>query len=105
MNYLNSNIIADVISLTQNFVFFIIAVLAIVIALIIAKFAWKLSIKIFTTILLIIAVLASLILLFIQPQMHKTFNFNIIERVVKFNSDGTTSIIETTTTNEVKRKE
>ena len=51
MNYLDSNIIADVISLTQNFVFFIIAVFAIVIALIIAKFAWKLSIKIFTTII------------------------------------------------------
>ena len=105
MNFINPDIIADIISLFQNVVFFITAFLAIIIVLLIAKFVWKLSIKIFATILIIIAILVSLILLFVQPKMHKAFNFNIIERVIKFNSDGSTSIIETTTTNEVKRKE
>lgn len=74
------------------------AVLAIILALAILKFILKLSIKIFTSIIIIIAVLVTVTIIFIQPKMHKEFNFNIIERVLKINSDGTTSIIETTTT-------
>lgn len=83
---------------------FLYAVLAIVIALIILKFAVKLSIKIFVTIAVIIALLSTLFIVALQPEMHKRFSFHIIERVLKFNSDGSTSIIETTTINEVKQK-
>ena len=80
------------------------AVLVLIIAFIILKFILKLTLKVFTTIFIVIAVIVTLFLMVVQPKMHKEFNFNIIERVLKFNSDGSTSIIETTTTNEVRRK-
>ena len=80
------------------------AVLVLITAFIILKFILKLTLKVFTTIFLVIAVIVTLSLMVVQPKMHKEFNFNIIERVLKFNSDGSTSIIETTTTNEVRKK-
>lgn len=84
--------------------FYIYAILAIAVALLILKFILKLTFKIFTAIFIILAVVTTLVLMVAQPKMHKEFNFNIIERVIKFNDDGSTSIIETTTTNEVRRK-
>ena len=83
----------------MNYVY---AFLAIVLALAIIKFILKLSIKIFMSVLISIAVLITASITFIQPKMHKEFNFNIIERVLKINSDGSSSIIETTTTNQRK---
>ena len=80
--------------------YYIFAVIAIVLALIILKFILKLSIKIFMTLFIIIAVGLTIAIMVVQPKMHKEFNFNIIERMLKFNDDGSTSIIETTTTNQ-----
>lgn len=84
--------------------FYIFTILAIAAALLILKFILKLTFKIFTTVFIILAIVTTLVLMVVQPKMHKEFNFNIIERVLKFNDDGSTSIIETTTTNEVRRK-
>lgn len=80
------------------------AFLAIVITLAILKFILKLSIKIFSTFIIIIAIAITAFLAIAQPKMHKEFNFNIIKKVLNFNSDGSVSIKETTTINEVKRK-
>ena len=81
---------------------YIYAFLAIVLALVILKFILKLSIKIFTTIAIMVVVLVTAGFIFIQPKMHKEFNFNVIQKMIKFNNDGSTSIIETTTTTERK---
>ncbi len=78
---------------------YIYAFLAIVLLLAILKFILKLSIKIFMSIFITIAIIITIGIIVIQPKMHKEFNFNIIEKVLKINSDGSTSIIETTTTN------
>ena len=79
---------------------YILAVIAVILALIVLKFILKLSIKIFMTLFIITAVGVTVAVMVIQPKMHKEFNFNIIERMLKFNDDGSTSIIETTTTNQ-----
>ena len=84
---------------------YIYAILAIILAFVILKFILKLSIKIFTTVFIIIVILVTLGIVIVKPQMHKAFNFNIIERVLKFNKDGTTTIYETTTTNDVQRRD
>lgn len=84
--------------------FYIYAILAIAVTLIILKFVLRFTFRIFATVFIIIAVFTTLVLMVVQPKMHKEFNFNVIERVLKFNDDGSTSIIETTTTNEVRRK-
>ena len=79
---------------------YILAVVAVILVLIVLKFILKLSIKIFMTLFIIAAVGITVAVMVIQPKMHKEFNFNIIERMIKFNDDGSTSIIETTTTNQ-----
>ena len=81
----------------MNYVY---AFLAIILALVILKFILKLSIKIFSTIAIIIALVVTVGFIVVQPKMHKEFNFNVIQKMIKFNSDGSTSIIETTTTTE-----
>ena len=35
-----------------------------------------------------------------QPKMHKEFSFNVIEKILKINADGSSTIIEKTTTTE-----
>lgn len=78
--------------------------LAIIITLVVLKFILKLSVKIFSTFIIIIAVVITAFVAVVQPKMHKEFNFNVIKKVLNFNSDGSVSIKETTTINEVKRK-
>lgn len=77
---------------------YVYAVLAIVLALAILKLVLKLTIKIFMSIFITLAILLTVAVVVVQPKMHKEFNFNIIEKILKINSDGTTSIIEKTTT-------
>lgn len=89
----------------MNFIYIIIAIAVIFIALLIFWSVLKLSMKIFTTLFIIIALIATITIVVIQPKMHKEFNFNIIEKMIKFNDDGSTSIIETTTTNQRVTKE
>ena len=74
------------------------AILAIILALAVIKFILKLSVKIFMSVILTLAICITALVIFVQPKMHKEFNFNIIERVLKINNDGSTSVIETTTT-------
>ena len=64
----------------------------------------KFNIKIFSIATLITIVGLTLILCFVQPKMHKTFQMNIIEYLIKFNSDGSVSTTQTTTTTVVKDK-
>ena len=78
--------------------------IAVIVALLIIKFILKLSIKIFTTIFVILAVVITASVMVIQPKMHKTFDFSVIERMLKFNADGSTSIIETTTSTQIKKE-
>ena len=85
----------------MNYVY---AFLAIILALVILKFVLKLSIKIFSAIAITVALLVTVGFIVVQPKMHKEFNFNVIQRMIKFNSDGSTSIIETTTTSERTKK-
>lgn len=65
-----------------------------------AKFPTK-NVMIF---MVVFFALMSLFISFIQPKQRKPFNLNVIEKVLKINSDGSTSIIETTTTVELKNK-
>ena len=85
----------------MNYIF---AVIAVILTLVILKFILKLSIKIFRTLFILIALSITVVIIFVQPKMHKEFNFNIIERMIKFNDDGSTSIIETTTTSQRETK-
>lgn len=85
----------------MNYIF---AVIAVILTLVILKFILKLSIKIFMTLFILIALSITVVIIFVQPKMHKEFNFNIIERMIKFNDDGSTSIIETTTTSQRETK-
>ena len=85
----------------MNYVY---AFLAIILVLVVLKFILKLSIKIFSTIAIIVALVVTVGFVVIQPKMHKEFEFNIIQKMIKFNSDGSTSIIETTTTTERNRQ-
>ncbi|MBQ7450284.1 hypothetical protein IJS77_02610 [bacterium] len=79
---------------------YIYAAIAIIIALVVLKFILKLSIKIFTALFIITALALTVTVAVIKPKMHKEFNFNIIEKMLKFNDDGSATIIETTTTNQ-----
>ena len=81
-----------------------IAIVVIVIVLIALKLILKVSMKIFGIIFIIFILAISATAIIMNPKMHKEFNFNIIEQVIKINPDGTTSIIETTTTNQRVRK-
>lgn len=83
-----------------NFYIFLI----IIITLLVLKFLIKLNIKVFMSILISIMIIGTIYIGVTKPKMHKLFNFNIIERVLKINSDGSTTIIETNTTNEVIKK-
>lgn len=85
----------------MNYVY---AFIAIILVLVVLKFILKLSIKIFSTIAIIVALVVTVGFVVIQPKMHKEFEFNIIQKMIKFNSDGSTSIIETTTTTERNRQ-
>lgn len=89
----------------MNFAYSIIAIVAVFAVLLIFWLILKLSIKVVTTFFIIIALIASVTVIVIKPKMHKEFNFNIIEKIIKFNADGSTSIIETTTTNQRVTKE
>ena len=64
----------------------------------------KLTVK--TTVVIIIAFFLTLSLFSyaLQPKNRKPFNLNVIEKVLKINPDGSTTIIETTTTTELKQK-
>ena len=46
----------------------------------------------------------SFVTFFVPITARKPFNLNVIEKVLKINSDGSTSIIQTTTTTELKKK-
>ena len=46
----------------------------------------------------------SLVTFFVQPDARKPFRLNVIEKILKINSDGSTTIIQTTTTEELKQK-
>lgn len=89
----------------MSYIYAIIAIIVVVIALFIFWLILKLSMKIFAALFIIIALVATVTVTIIQPKMHKEFNFNIIEKMIKFNDDGSTSIIETTTTNQRVTKE
>ena len=77
--------------------------LAVILGLVILKFILKLSIKIFTTIFVILAIVITATIVVIQPKMHKEFNFNVIEKVLKINQDGSATMIQTTTTTQRKK--
>ena len=85
----------------MNYVY---AVLVIIAVLLILKFILKLSIKIFSTFLIIIAIVITALVVFTQPKMHKEFNFNVIEKFIKFD-DGGVSIKETIKTTTTTNKE
>ena len=71
----------------MNYLYIVLAVIAV---LIILKFILKLSIKIFSTFIIIVAIAITALVVFIQPKMHKEFNFNIVEKVINFKVGGVT---------------
>ena len=58
----------------------------------------KFNNKIFMALLLSFGIIASVLIAIKPPQMHKKINLNVIEKIIKINSDGSATIIETTTT-------
>jgi len=64
----------------------------------------RISLKIIAIGTLLILFCFSCVLFFKKPDLHKPFNLNVIEKVIKINPDGSTSIIQTTTVREVKKK-
>ncbi len=63
---------------------------------------FKTHIKIYFIILSIFIVVSAIVLCFIKPKMHKPFQMNIIEYIMKINSDGTTTTTKQVTTTTLK---
>lgn len=67
-------------------------------------FLAKFNNKIFAILLSLIALSLSIVIIVIKPQMHKEFNLNVIEKIIKINPDGSTTIIKKTTTRGLKNE-
>ena len=78
--------------------------LVIIVGILFFSFMSRFNAKIFFITLLSMALVVSLGLMIKTPQMHKKININVIEKIIKINSDGTTTIIETTTTRGLKNE-
>lgn len=55
------------------------------------------SLKFFIILIFTVVVLVTVGICVIKPKMHKPFSFNIIEYLIKFNSDGSVSTTKQTT--------
>ena len=64
----------------------------------------KNKIKIILISLIMFTVITGIVLCTIKPQMHKQFNFNVIEYFLKINPDGSMTSTKQITTMEVKEK-
>lgn len=56
--------------------------------------------KIFYIFVITIILFFTILITLKQPKMHKEFNFNVIEKILNINADGSSTIIEKTTTTE-----
>ena len=66
--------------------------------------AGKAKTKVFAAIVGVAVLVATVYFAVKSPKMHKKFKFEIIEKIIKINDDGSTSIIEKRTTTGVKTK-
>lgn len=82
-----------------------ISILIIILAnFLLLRFMPKFNKKVFMISLFSVAILVSFGIIIKAPQMHKKINLNVIEKIIKINSDGSTTIIETTTTRGLKNE-
>ncbi len=79
------------------------AVLFIVLLFLVISIA-KWTVKMALTAVILVLAIFSLMTFVIQPKTRKPFNLNVIEKVLKINGDGSATIIQTTTTTELKQK-
>lgn len=74
-------------------------------AVLLINFMPKFNSKVFITVLCSCTVIISIFIIIKTPQMHKKINLNVIEKIIKINSDGSATIIETTTTRGLQNEE
>ena len=55
------------------------------------------SMKKLSIFIIIIIIILNIFLIAIKPKMHKEFSFQVIEKIIKFNADGSQTLIQTTT--------
>lgn len=59
--------------------------------------------KHFTILFVILIIIFTVSFCIVKPKMHKTFQLNIIEYVLKFNNDGSMTTTKQVTTTNLKR--
>ena len=64
----------------------------------------KLNLKLFTTFVICSLLILSIVFIIKKPQMHKPFQINVIEYIMKINSDGSVTTTKSVTTNVIKEK-
>ena len=64
----------------------------------------KLNLKLFTTFVICSLLILSVVFVIKKPQMHKPFQINVIEYIMKINSDGSVTTTKSVTTNVIKEK-
>lgn len=68
-----------------------------VLGLMLMQNAKQFNIKGANALLITMAFVATLVICFSAPQMHKQFSFNIVDYLIKFNDDGSMSTTKQTT--------
>ena len=81
---------------------FVYLIVGILIIFAILKAILKLSLRIISFVLIALVVCFTVGVCTIKPDMHKPFNFNVIEYLVKINDDGSVSTTKQTTTTVLK---
>ena len=81
-------------------------IIAIILFLILTTLIVSLAKWTIKTAVLVVAIFGviSFVTFFVQPGARKPFRLNVIEKILKINPDGSTTIIQTTTTEELKQK-
>ena len=64
----------------------------------------KLNLKLFTTFIICSLLILSVVFVIKKPQMHKPFQINVVEYIMKINSDGSVTTTKSVTTNVIKEK-
>lgn len=81
-----------------------ISILLLTIAIITVIFILKTIKKVVIT-LLAVVILSTIGLCVAKPALHKPFSINVIDYLIKFNTDGSVTTIKQTTTTQIKESE